>query len=74
MLFIYNKIAVRFVECQEKRNIFQIAPQFDDVLYGCKWTQLNESCYNLFTPSMTDDGLCFTFNVLDRSAIFRNNV
>ncbi|XP_018568328.1 pickpocket protein 28-like [Anoplophora glabripennis] len=54
--------------------LMSIAPQFDDVFFGCKWTLLNESCYNLFTPSMTEDGLCFTFNVLDRSDIFRKNV
>lgn len=52
----------------------QIAPQFENVFLSCTWTRQNESCYKLFTPMLTEDGLCFTFNMFDKSELLRNNV
>ncbi|KAJ8970719.1 hypothetical protein NQ317_018753, partial [Molorchus minor] len=51
-----------------------VAPQFQETLFSCKWTLLNESCYNLFTPVLTDDGVCFSFNTLDRAQLFKEKV
>ncbi|CAG9817679.1 unnamed protein product [Phaedon cochleariae] len=54
--------------------LMSIAPQFEDVFFNCKWTLLNESCDNMFTPILTEDGLCFTFNMLDKSELLRDKV
>ncbi|KAF7280748.1 pickpocket protein 28-like [Rhynchophorus ferrugineus] len=51
-----------------------IAPDFNEMLWSCKYTLLNESCSNFFTPILTEEGLCFTFNMLDRSELLNNNV
>ncbi|ERL89696.1 hypothetical protein D910_07059, partial [Dendroctonus ponderosae] len=51
-----------------------IAPQFDEMLWQCKYTLLNGSCYDFFTPILTEEGLCYTFNMLDRTELLKNNV
>jgi amiloride-sensitive sodium channel len=52
----------------------QIAPPFSEVFFSCKWTSMNETCDHLFSPMLTEDGICFTFNMLDRSEFFTNAV
>lgn len=32
------------------------------------------NCRDIFTPILTDDGVCYTFNFLDRSELFRDDV
>ncbi|CAH1966969.1 unnamed protein product [Acanthoscelides obtectus] len=54
--------------------LMSIAPQFGDVFFSCKWTLQNQSCHNFFTPMLTEEGLCFTFNMLDKTELLRNNV
>ncbi|XP_063915457.1 pickpocket protein 28-like [Zophobas morio] len=54
--------------------LINIAPPFHQVVMGCKWTGTNETCDNLFSPVLTEDGICFTFNMLDRSELFTNAV
>ncbi|CAG9767257.1 unnamed protein product [Ceutorhynchus assimilis] len=51
-----------------------IAPQFDEMLWTCKYTLLNGSCHDFFTPILTEEGLCYTFNMLDRTELLKNNV
>ncbi|XP_017770444.1 PREDICTED: pickpocket protein 28-like [Nicrophorus vespilloides] len=52
----------------------KVAPQFEEVLMMCKWTNMNETCSNLYTTVLTEDGICFTFNMLDRDDIYTNEV
>ncbi|XP_060522631.1 pickpocket protein 28-like isoform X2 [Cylas formicarius] len=54
--------------------LMSISPQFDEMLWSCKWTLQNETCRNFFTPILTEDGMCFTFNMLDRTELYKNNV
>ncbi|KAJ8923406.1 hypothetical protein NQ315_001964 [Exocentrus adspersus] len=54
--------------------LMSVAPQFDDVFHSCRWTLQNKSCNSLFFPILTEEGLCFTFNMLDRSQLLRNKV
>ncbi|EFA08873.2 Pickpocket protein 28-like Protein [Tribolium castaneum] len=54
--------------------LMSIAPPFSEVFFACKWTSLNETCSNFFSPMLTEDGMCFTFNMLDRSELFTNAV
>jgi amiloride-sensitive sodium channel len=54
------------------RRLTEVAPPLDEVLFSCKWNSNNESCDSLFTPILTEDGICFTFNTLDRSELFTN--
>uniref|UniRef100_A0A6P7F4A8 Pickpocket protein 28-like isoform X1 n=1 Tax=Diabrotica virgifera virgifera TaxID=50390 RepID=A0A6P7F4A8_DIAVI len=40
----------------------------------CKFMSLTVSCSEWFTPIILDDGVCFTFNILDKSAIYDSTV
>ncbi|XP_050294515.1 pickpocket protein 28-like isoform X2 [Anthonomus grandis grandis] len=51
-----------------------IAPQFDEMLWSCKHNLINGSCADFFTPILTEEGLCYTFNMLDRSELLKENV
>ncbi|XP_069695427.1 pickpocket protein 28-like isoform X2 [Periplaneta americana] len=56
--------AVEFIE--------QAAPGLFDVIPFCKWSGTEEECSNIFTPVLTDDGLCYTFNMLSFEQMFKN--
>ncbi|GLV34809.1 pickpocket 26 [Carabus blaptoides fortunei] len=46
--------------------IHDVAPQFEEMLFKCKWTnKLGTNCTELFFPTLTEEGLCYTFNMLD---------
>ncbi|CAH1099297.1 unnamed protein product [Psylliodes chrysocephalus] len=70
---LYNE-GEKFTKVDTIDYLMSVAPQFNDVFFSCKWTLLNESCENLFTPILTEEGLCFTFNMLDRTELLRNKV
>lgn len=50
----------------------RVAPQFSDVLWQCKWINQNQTCDTLLTPMLTEEGVCYTFNMLDREELFTN--
>ncbi|XP_045477140.1 pickpocket protein 28-like [Harmonia axyridis] len=52
----------------------EAAPSFQDMLWACKWTLMNETCENFFVPTLTEDGICYTFNMLDREELLTNAV
>ena len=54
--------------------ISKVAPQSDEVLWSCRWSGNNQTCDTLFSPILTEEGVCFTFNMLDRDKIYSNNV
>ncbi|XP_023310707.1 pickpocket protein 28-like [Anoplophora glabripennis] len=45
-----------------------------NTLYSCSYMGKYYSCATIFKPIITDEGICFTFNMLDRSEIYRDNV
>ncbi|XP_044256790.1 uncharacterized protein LOC123006401 [Tribolium madens] len=53
-------------------TISKIHPKFN--MRGCKNQGKSYNCTNVFKPIFTEEGICFTFNMLDRSEIFRENV
>ncbi|KAF5291426.1 hypothetical protein FQR65_LT01737 [Abscondita terminalis] len=52
----------------------KVAPQFGELLWQCKWLNENRTCSDLVTPVLTEEGICFTFNMLDRDELFTENV
>ncbi|XP_018335267.1 pickpocket protein 28 [Agrilus planipennis] len=52
----------------------EIAPPFVESLWQCKWLNTNTTCNDLFTPMLTEEGICFSFNMLDRDELFSNEV
>jgi amiloride-sensitive sodium channel len=48
--------------------------QPDFKIQDCHYMGRSENCDKLFIPIITDEGICYTFNMLDRGEIFRENV
>ncbi|RZC36787.1 ASC domain containing protein [Asbolus verrucosus] len=51
-----------------------IAPSFTDVMVFSTWTNVTyaEGCDYSFLPIFTNDGICLTFNMLDKSELLTN--
>ena len=52
----------------------QIAVPFDDMFDLCFWRNYHFDCSALFTEVITEEGFCYTFNMLDRKELFRTDV
>lgn len=51
-------------------TIYNVAPQFSDMFIYCKMFGSWSNCSKFFYPTMTEDGLCFTFNGLSMKEIY----
>ncbi|XP_023715587.1 pickpocket protein 28 isoform X2 [Cryptotermes secundus] len=56
--------AIKFIE--------EVAPEIDEVMFECYWRGILESCSDIFTSVLTDNGLCYTFNILSSTELFNN--
>ncbi|KAE8744812.1 hypothetical protein FOCC_FOCC008536 [Frankliniella occidentalis] len=60
----------------ELEYLKEVAPPIDEVLFVCMWEgQIMPNCSGrmgepLFTPFMSDEGLCYTFNMLSNQELF----
>ncbi|XP_013148198.1 PREDICTED: sodium channel protein Nach [Papilio polytes] len=53
-------------------NLKQVSPNISEFFFGCKWKDTpKDSCTNLFSPILTEDGVCYTFNTLSAEDLFR---
>ncbi|RZC36788.1 pickpocket protein 28 [Asbolus verrucosus] len=52
--------------------IDSLKPEFE--IWDCHFMGRPTDCDALFIPLITDEGICYTFNMLDRSEVFRDNV
>ncbi|CAH1408268.1 unnamed protein product [Nezara viridula] len=53
----------------------EVAPPFFDTIFLCKWNNtVSENCSDIFTKIVTDEGICYTFNMLDKKDLFRDDV
>ncbi|CAG9830686.1 unnamed protein product [Diabrotica balteata] len=46
----------------------------EDFMEQCKFMSLKVPCKEWFTPIILDDGVCFTFNILDKHEIYDRSV
>lgn len=51
--------------------IDEISTTFDDTLYACSFQAKSSTCYQYFHEILTEEGKCFTFNLLSPEEIFR---
>ncbi|XP_014277464.1 pickpocket protein 28 [Halyomorpha halys] len=60
----------------EKRTmdfLLEVTPPFSDTVWECKWSDLATSCPELFTQILTQEGFCYTFNMLDKEDLLRGD-
>jgi amiloride-sensitive sodium channel len=55
-------------------TIDEIKPNFLDRVYNCTFMGRELKCRDILIPVMTDEGVCYSFNILDRSQIFNDLV
>lgn len=48
-----------------------MSPKLEDIFHECKYRGATENCSNILTPILTDEGVCYNFNMLDRDHIFK---
>lgn len=51
----------------------RMLPNFKRHFYYCKWFSHFGECNQLFTKTYTEEGICFTFNGLNASDLYRKN-
>lgn len=49
----------------------EVAPQFNETLFQCKYRSFTDTCDKLFHEIITEEGICYTFNALDGKDIYR---
>ena len=52
----------------------EMAVPFDEMLMFCKWRSGWTACEEIFTEIITEEGICYTFNILDGRELFRSDV
>lgn len=50
----------------------EMAPTFNETMFFCKFRNALQPCQELFKEVMTEEGLCFTFNVLNSQELYRD--
>ncbi|XP_068915306.1 pickpocket protein 28-like isoform X2 [Tenebrio molitor] len=54
------------------RRIIQNAPTSNETIPYCSFAEFSDKCGTIFTPILTNSGVCFTFNMLDKNELFTN--
>lgn len=58
-------------ECVEA--IRRLSVPFDEMLFFCKWRNSADVCTDLFSEILTEEGICYTFNILNSPELFRES-
>ena len=61
-----------FANCSEVFN--ELTIRFNDVFGFCIWRGFQSYCENLFHKILTDEGVCWTFNMLDHVELFNEQL
>lgn len=53
-----------YLESSLMKEVFEMAPMIEDTLVFCKFRDEFFKCDKLFTPLLTRNGVCYSFNIL----------
>ncbi|XP_072375957.1 pickpocket protein 28-like, partial [Diabrotica undecimpunctata] len=70
----YVKYSDKEVFTDDFYRVLEEISRGTDPFMRCEYIGIAYDCNKIFKPVITDEGLCYTFNMLDRSEIFQNNV
>lgn len=68
--FLREVVVTVFLKTGPKTNNFKGAPTF---FKRCLWMRQDYPCEKIFQPLYTDEGLCFTFNMLRKGQMFTSH-
>jgi len=71
-LFKRFKIGANLAENKIIDMLREVAPTFNETMLYCNFRSEKNSCRNYFEEIMTDEGLCFTFNMLNAKELYRD--
>lgn len=54
-------------------EVENISVKLTDTMLSCSWRGFPEECNELFTEIITEEGFCFTFNMLDLSELIKQD-
>jgi len=52
--------------------LLQVRQPCQEMIKACYYAGKEENCNDIFNPSLTDEGICCSFNKVKRDYIFRN--
>lgn len=55
------------------KTLRELAANFEDTMFMCKFRNDIRMCSDYFQEIMTEEGLCFTFNVLNSKEIYKDS-
>lgn len=67
-----NKTGREEFASQMYKTIQEIAPTFGSNVFNCSINNNFHRCSDIFEPVMTDEGLCYTFNMVGSKKLFRD--
>ncbi|XP_037032181.1 pickpocket protein 28-like [Bradysia coprophila] len=70
----YFEVGANFTDSSITDLLRDTAPSSNDTLFVCKIRDIYEDCQPYFHEIMTEDGLCFTFNTLNGSELFTEDL
>lgn len=73
ILYLGNKLKNESLNENVFKNLNDYSPRIDDTFKECKISGY-DGCKRLFIRSLTEMGICFTFNMLGYHSIFRGNI
>lgn len=53
------------------KNLKKVAPGLTETISNCEWFNQKTGCHKLFHEVWTEEGLCFTFNYLNASDMYK---